>query len=301
VARVELGARDYTTNSYLDGKPAQGMGVFQRPGSNALATALAVRQTMDDLSKDFPVGLEYRLVYDPTVFVQESMNAVLHTVLEAVVLVFIVVLIFLQDWRAAWELDIFGRVRRSIEASAAVVGAAEASRQEVIVSLLAEVARNYFELRGAQNRLAVARRNVENQRQTLDLTVALLEEGRGTELDTARAQAQLTSTLASIPPLESPVKQTMYRLGVLVGQQPTALEAELAEPLPLPAVPALVALGQPDALLRRRPDIRAAERNLAAATANIGIATADLFPRFTLAGSVALQATSLTGLGTGRQ
>ena len=100
VARVELGARDYVSNSYLDGKPAQGMGVFQRPGSNALATALAVRQTMANLSQEFPAGLEYRLVYDPTVFVQESMNAVLHTVLEAFILVFIVVLIFLQDWRA---------------------------------------------------------------------------------------------------------------------------------------------------------------------------------------------------------
>jgi hydrophobe/amphiphile efflux-1 (HAE1) family protein len=100
VARVELGAREYVSNSYLDGKPAQGMGVFQRPGSNALATALAVRQTMANLSQEFPAGLEYRLVYDPTVFVQESMNAVLHTVLEAFILVFIVVLIFLQDWRA---------------------------------------------------------------------------------------------------------------------------------------------------------------------------------------------------------
>ena len=200
---------------------------------------------------------------------------------------------------ASWELDFFGRVRRSIEASSAAVGAAEASRQDVIVSLLAEVARNYFELRGAQNRLAVARRNAENQRQTLDLTIALLEGGRGTELDTSRAEAQLTSTLASIPPLETTVKQAMYRLGVLIGQQPTALEAELSEPLPLPALPTLVALGKPDDLLRRRPDIRVTERNLAAATANIGVATADLFPRITFTGSVALQAGSFVGLVKG--
>jgi multidrug efflux system outer membrane protein len=200
---------------------------------------------------------------------------------------------------ASWELDFFGRVRRSIEASSAAVEAAEASRQEVIVSLLAEVARNYFELRGAQNRLAVARRNAENQRQTMDLTMALLEGGRGTELDTSRAEAQLTSTLASIPPLETSVKQAMYRLGVLIGQQPTALEAELSDPIPLPALPTLVALGRPDDLLRRRPDIRITERNLAAATANIGVATADLFPRVTLTGSVALQATSFVGLFKG--
>jgi multidrug efflux pump len=100
VARMEVGARDYSSNSYLDGKPAQGLGIFQRPGSNALATAQAVRQTMADLSKQFPEGLEYRFVYDPTVFIQESMNAVFETLLEAFMLVFIVVLIFLQDWRA---------------------------------------------------------------------------------------------------------------------------------------------------------------------------------------------------------
>jgi outer membrane protein, multidrug efflux system len=90
------------------------------------------------------------------------------------------------------------------------------------VSLLAEVARNYFELRGTQNRLVVARQNAENQRQTLDLTMALLEGGRGTELHTSRAEAQLTSTLATIPPLEAAVKRTMYRLGVLTGQVPIA-------------------------------------------------------------------------------
>ena len=132
------------------------------------------------------------------------------------------------------------------------------------MSLLAEVARNYFELRGTQNRLAVARRNADNQRQTLDLTNALLEGGRGTELDTSRAEAQLTSTLASIPPLETVIKRAMYRLGVLIGQQPTALELELSKPLPLPTLPTLVALGRPDDLLRRRPDIRVTERNLAA-------------------------------------
>jgi len=198
---------------------------------------------------------------------------------------------------ATWELDLFGRVRRSVEASLAEVGAAEANRRDVIVSLLAEVARNYFELRGTQNRLAVARRNAENQRQTLALTIALLEGGRGTELDTSRAEAQLTFTLASIPPLETAVKQAMYRLGVLIGQQPTVLEPELSDPLPLPTLPTFVALGRPEDLLRRRPDIRVTERNLAAATANVGVATADLFPRVTLAGSVALQASSLSALG----
>jgi multidrug efflux system outer membrane protein len=168
-----------------------------------------------------------------------------------------------------------------------------------MVSLLAEMARNYFVLRGAQNQLAVARQNAENQRQTLDLTLALLNAGRGTELDVARAEAQLNSTLASIPPLETAIKQALHRLGVLIGQEPTALVAELSQPLPLPGLPALVAVGQPADLLRRRPDIRVVERNLAAATARVGVATADLFPRLALFGSVGLEASSFVGLWQG--
>jgi len=200
---------------------------------------------------------------------------------------------------ARWEMDFFGRVRRALEASAADVGTAEASRRDVIVSLLGEVARNYFELRGAQNQLAVARQNAENQRQTVELTHALLEAGRGTDLDVSRAEAQLNLTRASIPPLETTIAQAIHRLGVLIGQPPTALVVTLSAPLPLPSLPALVALGTPDDLLRRRPDIRVAERNLAAATARVGVATADLFPRVTLLGSVGLEAGSLMGFGKG--
>jgi multidrug efflux system outer membrane protein len=118
-------------------------------------------------------------------------------------------------------------------------------------------------------------------------------------LDTSRAEAQLTSTLASIPPLETEVKRAMYRLGVLIGQQPTALEPELSKPSPLPTLPSLVAIGSPEDLLRRRPDIRLTERNLAEATANVGVATADLFPRVTVTGSVALQAGSFLNIGQG--
>jgi NodT family efflux transporter outer membrane factor (OMF) lipoprotein len=207
--------------------------------------------------------------------------------------------LFDAGFDASWELDFFGRVRRSLEASSADVGAAEAARRDVIVSLIAEVARNYFELRGTQNQLAVARQNAENQQQTLDLTLALLEGGRGTELDTSRAEAQLNSTLATIPPLETTINRALHRLAVLAGQEPTALVPELSSLLPLPALPRLVALGTPGDLLRRRPDIRVAERNLAAETARIGVATADLFPRVTLLGSIGLQAGSFLGLGEG--
>ena len=197
---------------------------------------------------------------------------------------------------AAWELDLFGRVRRSIQASTADVAATEAARRDVLVSLIAEVARNYFELRGAQNELVVARGNARNQQDTLEITLAKFRAGRATELDTARAQAQLNSTLATIPPLEAAIQRTIYRLSVLTGQQPTGLNAELAQTAPLPPLPALVNVGSPADLLRRRPDIRSAECTLAAATARIGVATADLFPRVTFNGRLALEAGELSRL-----
>ncbi len=197
---------------------------------------------------------------------------------------------------ATWEVDLFGRVRRSVEASTADVAAAEASRRDVLVSLIAEVARNYFELRGTQNELDVARRNVTNQQDTLDITLAKLKAGRATELDAARARSQLNATLALVPPLQASIKENIYRLSVLIGQPPATLEPELASPAPIPALPALVNLGRPEELLRRRPDIRAAERSLAAATARIGVETADLFPRVTFNGNLGVSAGEVSGL-----
>ena len=198
---------------------------------------------------------------------------------------------------ATWELDIFGRVRRSVQASSAEAQVAAANRRDVMVTLISEVARNYFELRGAQDELATAQRNADNQRETLKITQAVLDGGRGTELDVARARAQLNNTLANIPPLEALISRAMHRLSVLTGQQPEALVAELKIPAPLPVLPALVNIGNPETLLRRRPDVRAAERSLAAATARIGIATADLFPRVTFNGRIGLEASSFAGLG----
>jgi len=198
---------------------------------------------------------------------------------------------------AAWELDIFGRLRRSYQASTASMEAAAAVRRDVQISLVSEVARNYFELRGAQNELAVLRRNAGNQRETVEITQARLDAGAATELDTARARAQWNNTLAQIPPMESAVARATHRLGVLTAQAPEALVNELSAPRPLPDLPALVAIGNPGQLLRRRPDIRAAERNLAAATARIGVAVADLFPRVTFNGAIGLEATTFSGLG----
>lgn len=204
--------------------------------------------------------------------------------------------LFFGGFDATWELDIFGRVRRAEQARRAELGAALASRRDVMVSVTAEVARNYFELRGTQHRLAVARKNAENQRATLNLTEAKLKAGRSTELDTARARAQYNATLAIIPPLEVAAKRSLHRLAVLTGNQPEAINDQLATPAPLPTTPVLVNIENPDTLLRRRPDIRAAEFNLQAAVAGIGIATADLFPRVTFNGRIGLEASHLAGL-----
>ncbi len=197
---------------------------------------------------------------------------------------------------ATWELDFFGHVRRSVEASSADLAVSVANRQDLLVTLISEVARNYFELRGSQGQLALARTHVDNERQTLELVTARYNAGRATELDTARATAELQSTLASIPPLEAAVKHSIHRLSVLTGQQPAALESELAPAAPMPALPPLVNIGDPASLLRRRPDIRAAESSLAAITALIGVATSDLFPRVTFNGNAGLQASHFTGL-----
>ena len=198
---------------------------------------------------------------------------------------------------AFWELDFFGRVRRGLEASNAELGAAEASARDAQVIVTAEVTRTYFELRGEQQQLDVARRNVANQKETLDLAQVRLDAGSGTEFDTARAQAQLSATSGTIAPLEAAVARSIHRLSVLVGKEPGALRAELAPAQSLPPLPGVVPVGDPAGLLRRRPDIRIAERDLAGATARVGVAVADLFPRVTFTGSAGYVATERSGLG----
>jgi multidrug efflux system outer membrane protein len=202
---------------------------------------------------------------------------------------------------ASWELDLFGRVRRGVEASRAEVQGAEAGLRDAQVIVTAEVARTYFELRGLQTQLAVARRNVDNQRETLELTTVRLNAGRGTDLDTSRAQAQLSATLATVGPLDAATTRAIYRLSVLTGREPAALTDVLAPMKDLPPLPIVAAIGDPHSLLRRRPDVRVAERDLAAQTARIGVAIGDLFPKVTFTGSVgyiAGQASSLGESGT---
>jgi len=198
---------------------------------------------------------------------------------------------------ATWELDLFGRVRRNVEAQTAQLQGAQASLRDAQVSVIAEVARTYFDLRGQQARLEVARRNVQNQQETLQLTVARLDAGRVTELDTARAQAQLSTTLSTIGPLEAQVASSIHRISVLTGREPNALDGVLTTARELPELPKIAAVGDPAALLRRRPDIRVAERQLAASTALIGVAVGDFFPKVTFNGDFVYAATTPGGLG----
>jgi multidrug efflux system outer membrane protein len=199
---------------------------------------------------------------------------------------------------ATWELDLFGRVRRSVEASSAELQGAEASLRDAQVSVIAEVARTYFELRGEQNQLAVAKQNVENQQTTFNLTDARLKAGRGTEFDTSRASAQLSTTLSTIDPLEAAVQRSIHRLGVLTGRDPNALQSLLTPVKDLPELPKNVAVGDPGTLLRRRPDIRVAERQLAASNAQIGVAVGDYFPKVTFTGTFGYESKAPSGLGT---
>jgi multidrug efflux system outer membrane protein len=184
---------------------------------------------------------------------------------------------------ASWEIDIFGGTRRGYEASHAAVGSALASLDDAFVTVTSEVARNYFELRGLQSRYEVAQRNADVQRSTRDLTQQRLDAGRGTELDVARAQAQLSTTLATLPQLEGAIARAKYRLAVLTAREPGTTDERL-EPRPIPEEPEFTPVGEPSEWLRRRPDVRVAERDLAASTALVGVAVSDLFPKVSLNG-----------------
>ncbi len=192
--------------------------------------------------------------------------------------------LFQAGFDASWEIDLFGGLRRAVEAADDTIAATEDLRRDALVTLLSEVAYNYVQLRTAQRRLDIANENIRAQADTLELTRSRFKAGLTSELDVAQAQAQLATTQSQVPLLEGAVQQAMYQLSVLLAEPPGTLVAELTKPGPLPSSPGEVPVGLPSELLRRRPDIRAAERQLAAATAQIGVATADLFPKFFLTG-----------------
>ncbi|HKU14849.1 MAG TPA: efflux transporter outer membrane subunit [Steroidobacteraceae bacterium] len=190
---------------------------------------------------------------------------------------------------SAWELDLFGGKRRALEAATAQLGASEADLRDVLVTLLGDVALSYVDLRTAQSRLTFAEKNLEAQSGVLDITRWRSDAGLATVLDVEQAKSSYEQTRASIPSLQSSLAQAMNRLSVLTGDPPGSLEATLAERKPIPVAPLEVAAGVPADVLRRRPDIRSAERRLAAQTAEVGVATAALYPSLSLSGSITLQ------------
>jgi outer membrane protein, multidrug efflux system len=204
--------------------------------------------------------------------------------------------LFQAGFDASWEIDVFGGVRRAVEAANADIGVAEENRRDVLVTLLSDVARNYLEVRGNQLRIAIARENITAQRKTVELTEGRYEVGLSNELEVAQARAQLATTESQVPALETAVKRAIHRLGVLLGQEPGVLLGELSAEAPIPPTPPEVPAGLPSDLLKRRPDIRRAEREVAAATARIGVATADLFPKFFLTGALGQQSVSFSDI-----
>lgn len=195
---------------------------------------------------------------------------------------------------ANWELDFFGRNRRASESAAALVDAGEAGLQAAHVAVAAEVARNYLALRGNQQRLQAAQASLLNLADSLRITKARLDAGRGTRLDVARAENLGASTEATLAPLRSAIDQAVFRLATLTGQAPRGMQAQLASPAPLPVLPAtdlaVLPLGTPALWLARRPDLAVAERQLASSTALVGVAVADLYPRVSLSGLLGFNA-----------
>ncbi len=200
---------------------------------------------------------------------------------------------------ASWEPDFWGRVRRSVEAARAGYEGAEADRRGAAVIVTSDVANAYAGLLGAERQLSVAKSNAEKQQETRDLTESLEKAGRASSLDAARARAQFEATRATTAPLRARVAAERRRLAVLTGRAPGALDVALAAPAAMPAIPDGAPRGDPATILRQRPDIARAERDFAAATARIGIAAADLFPRVRFVGAFGASASTLASYGSG--
>ena len=200
--------------------------------------------------------------------------------------------LYAAGFDAGWELDIFGGVRRAVEAAQADLEASQEQLRDVLVSLLAETALNYLEVRTFQARLAVTEKNIRAQQETYELNHSRYQAGIISELPVKQALYNLERSRSQIPTLQAGLAAAKNRLAVLLGESPGVLDDELNEEKPIPVPPVSVAVGVPAETLRHRPDIRRAERNLAAQTARIGVATADLYPKFRLFGSIGLESLS---------
>jgi len=204
---------------------------------------------------------------------------------------------FSAGFDASWEIDVFGGVRRSVEAAEAGLESSRANLDDTGVSLASEVALNFIELRALQIRLGIARANLASQSETLQLTDWRAQAGLVSSQDVEQARSNREQTRAQIPALETSLAEAEHTLDVLLGKPPGTLHARLAAAGDLPAVPAQIAVGIPADTLRQRPDVRAAERTLAAETARVGVAEAARYPAFNLSGSIGLEALTLGALG----
>jgi outer membrane protein, multidrug efflux system len=197
---------------------------------------------------------------------------------------------------STWEIDVFGGTRRAVEAAIDDIQAAKEDQRDVLVSLLAETARTYVELRGLQRQQLIAQQNLKAQQDTLELTTSRYKAGFVTNLDVARQANQVATTAAALPALESGIRIHIHTLSVLLAEDPNALLGELTTTAPIPAVPPEIPIGLPSDLLRRRPDVRRAERQLASATAQIGVAQADLLPKFSITAALGFDSTRTKAL-----
>ena len=197
---------------------------------------------------------------------------------------------------ASWEIDAFGGIRSAIDAASATAEARDADLQDVLTTLTADVALNYIDIRSLQRRLEIARSNVDLQQETLELTQFRAQAGLATDLDVQQALSNVESTRAQIASLEGQVAQSVHAIAILLGRPPAELNAEFTVPAPIPEAPIEATLGVPADALRRRPDVRSAERQLAAQFAQVNAARADLYPSFRLAGSIGLESLSLATL-----
>jgi NodT family efflux transporter outer membrane factor (OMF) lipoprotein len=198
---------------------------------------------------------------------------------------------------ASWEIDLFGQIRRSVESSQASLEASVENYHDVLRMLFAEVARSYVELRTTQTRIGYALKNIQAQKETVKIAEGRFRAGLSPELDVAQAKLNLSNTQAEVPPLRQAKIQTINRIAVLLGQYPQNLKTDFQAEKPIPMSAEIGGLGLPADLLRRRPDIRRAERELAAQTARIGVATADLYPALSLTGTFTFQAEDLGNVG----
>jgi NodT family efflux transporter outer membrane factor (OMF) lipoprotein len=203
---------------------------------------------------------------------------------------------YFAGFEASWEIDLWGRIRRLVEAADADLAATVEAARAVAVAVAAETAASYVELRAMQERIAIARNNIALQEQTLALVRARFESGLVGERDVAQAASNLATTRSRVPALASAQRTAENRLTVLLGLPPGALAEELAAAKPVPVPPVEIAVGVPADLVRRRPDVRAAERELAAETARIGVAEGELYPRLTLLGSLGLESDHVSDL-----